>query len=583
MGGTGYSAPMMPHSSRAFPVIPVLLLAACAQVPHKPAPAAAAAQPAAAVNETVAPKGESELLVSGEMALRAGNCREATDDYVAAAQVSKESRVASRATQVALGCHQLDAARTAAARWRELDKWNGEAALAAALIALKRYDLSGAREALTAWRDSGSAGTQDPLQFAAALGQEADATALYRVFTDVLVGNDPTAEVLLAQARLAYSAQNMQAARKAAQHALQIDSGIMDARVLELRAESIMGEHDAAIAGARKLDPASLQGEDVFLLADLLAAADREDEATKELQRLASLPDYSMGAQRRLIAMALRNGDLDEVEQRLAPLLNDRGSSALAILYFAQLAERRGDDARAVQSYRLLGDSSMGLVARTAAARLMLKHGDSAGAMTLLDDYAKANPDSVLDVGAARATLLADAGELKPALAGLDALDTAFPGYPDLAYTRATVLETGGRTSDAIGVFEHELKQRPDDPQLQNALGFTLADHKQRLSHAEELIRAALAVSPDSPAIQDSLGWVLYRRGRKAQALPVLARAWQNSGDAEIAAHYGEVLWKSGDQAKARYVWQEALGSDPDRKHLLETMKRLTGEDVAPH
>ena len=145
------------------------------------------------------------------------------------------------------------------------------------------------------------------------------------------------------------------------------------------------------------------------------------------------------------------------------------------------------------------------------------------------------------------------------------------PGYPDLQYTRATVLETGGRTSDAVGaVRDARCKERPEDPELLNALGFTLADHKLRLPHAEELIRTALAVSPDSPAIQDSLGWVLYRRGKKAQALPVLARAWQNSGDAEIAAHYGEVLWKSGDEGKARYIWQQALNSDPHRKHLLK-------------
>ena len=113
----------------------------------------------------------------------------------------------------------------------------------------------------------GSSGTQDPLQFAEALSEEADATALYRVFTDVLVGDDPTPEVLLAQAQLAFAAQNMQAARKAAQRALQLDSGLTEARSIELRAQSVLGEHEAAIAGARQLDPASLSGEDVFLLA----------------------------------------------------------------------------------------------------------------------------------------------------------------------------------------------------------------------------------------------------------------------------------------------------------------------------
>ncbi len=35
---------------------------------------------------------------------------------------------------------------------------------------------------------------------------------------------------------------------------------------------------------------------------------------------------------------------------------------------------------------------------------------------------------------------------LEAALEGLDALDKEYPDHPDLHYTRATVLETGGRT-----------------------------------------------------------------------------------------------------------------------------------------
>ncbi|HTQ36134.1 MAG TPA: tetratricopeptide repeat protein [Steroidobacteraceae bacterium] len=575
---------MMPHTSRRFTALSCLLLAACAQLPHKPDAPPPEAAPAAApvASAPAAPKGESELLMAAQMALRNGDCHAASQNMLAAAMVSREANIASRAAQTAFGCHQLDIARSAAARWRELDALNGQAALAAALVALKRYDLKESREALAAWRDSGASGTQDPLQFAESLGQETDPTALYRVFTDVLVGDDPAAEVLLAQAQLAFSAQNMQAARLAAQHALLLDSSLTEARLIDLRAQSVLGDHDAAIAGARQLDPKSLSGDDVYLLADLLDAADREDEAAAELQRLAAQPETRAGAEQRLFAMALRNGDLDQAEQHLAVLMSDRANTALAVLYFAQLAERRGDDARAVQSYRLLGDSGMGLTARTAAARLMIKHGDSSDALALLDEYAQQNPDAALDAGTARATLLADAGDLKSALAVLDALDKQYPGDPVLQYTRATVLETGGRTSDAVAQFESAVKQRPDDPELLNALGFTLADHKLRLSHAEDLIRSALAVSPDNPAIQDSLGWVLYQRGKASQAVPVLARAWQNSGDPEIAAHYGEVLWKTGAQGQALYVWQQALNSDPSAGDLRATMKRLTGEDAAP-
>lgn len=543
------------------------LVAACATV----APEGQQAQASA-------PKGESEALMAAELALREGNCRTASENYLAAARVSAEPQVASKASQLALGCSQLDAARDATARWRELEPWSGDAALAAALVALKRYDLKEARSALTAWRDSGSAGSQDPLAFAEILERESDATALYRLFGEVLVGEDPTADVLLAQARLALAGQNMKVALDAAQRAAALDSRLTEARTIELRALSVLGEDDAAIAGARALDPQELQGEDVFLLADLLLAADREEEASRELERLAAQEQTRLGAERRLISMAMRNGDLDTAERRLAPLLGERGNTVLAILYMAQLSERRGDDARAIQSYRLLGDSALALTARAAAARLMLKAGDRASALSLLHEYAAQGPEAALEAGATRAHLLAEAGDVDAALKGLDELAREYPGHPDIEYTRATVLESAGRTREALAQLENALKKRPEDPQLLNALGFTMADHKLRLARAEELVRSALRISPDSAAIQDSLGWVLYRRGRTSEALPVLARAWRNSSDPEIAAHYGEVLWKSGDEGQARYVWQRALTGDPNHRGLKATMTRLTGE-----
>jgi Tfp pilus assembly protein PilF len=234
-----------------------------------------------------------------------------------------------------------------------------------------------------------------------------------------------------------------------------------------------------------------------------------------------------------------------------------------------------------VQNYRLLADSSVALSARTSAARLLLKHGNRRDALALMAEYATQNPEAAIEVGIATAQLLAQSGDVDGALNGIDMLLQRYPDHPDLVYQRATILETGGRTKEALNTFEGALKSRPADPQLTNALGFTLADHNMKLARAETLVRDALKVSPDNPAIQDSLGWVLYRRGKSREALPVLERAWRNSHDSEIAAHYGEVLWKTGDEGQARYIWQQALNRSPDHKGLRGTMTRLTGEPVA--
>ena len=314
--------------------------------------------------------------------------------------------MSSRATQLAVGCEQMATARAASARWLELAPFSGEAALAGALVALKRYDLSEARKSLTAWRDSGSAGNQDPVRFAELLEQETSATAVHQVFTDVLVGEDPTAEVRLAQARLAMGAQDMRAAIGHAKQARELDADLLEAATIELRARSVLGEHDEAIAGARELAPV-LEEENSFLLADLLAAADRQDEARKELERLAALPAMRVSAERRIVALEMDEGNYPAAEKRLEPLLGERGGTAIALYYLAQLAERRGDTARAAQTYQLLADSSLALQARASGARLMLKRGDRKSAMALLDEYAAQNPESAVEVASTRAQLLA--------------------------------------------------------------------------------------------------------------------------------------------------------------------------------
>jgi tetratricopeptide (TPR) repeat protein len=551
----------------------LVMVTACSAPSRSPEPAAVAAA-------TPAPRGESEAMMAAQAALRSGDCRAGSENYLAAARFSEDPQVAMRASQLALGCNNLPAARAATDRWRELLPFSGEAALTSALVAMKRYDVEGARKALADWRDSGSFGSQDPLTFAEALAGEVDAALFSRLFGEVLVGEDPNAEVLVAQARLALSAHNMEAAIEAATRAAELEPGFVEPQVIVLRALSVLGDHGAAIAGAREIPAEYLQEDNAFLMADLLMSAGRNGDAEAELLRLLNQPELKFGAARRLVTMALRQGRLEEAEQRLESMAGERGNSALAILYLAQLAERRGDPARAIQAYGLLAGSPLELTARTSAARLMIAQGAKAQALQILDDFATANPDQGLETGLARAHLLSESGDLKGALADLDALAQRFPEHPDIDYARASVLEAGGRTRDALAVFERALKQRPEDPELLNAYGYTLADNKQRLGDAEEMIRKALVSSPDNPAIQDSLGWALFRRGKTSDALPVLERAWQNTSDAEIGSHFGEVLWQSGDESQARYVWQQALIGEPDHEGVRTTMARLTGEDA---
>jgi predicted Zn-dependent protease len=574
-GAIGYGGAIMPqsHHLRAAAagwgpttLLAVLILTGCATPAPKAPPEPAGTDSNAAV-------------VVAELALQRGQCRESAEAYAKAAAASPDVALATRATQVAMGCEQLEPALRAAARWQQLAPGRGEQALARALVAMKLYQVEEARKALTQWRDSGAAGNQDPGRFADLLENETETTIAYRLYGDVLLGEDPTPDVLLAEATLALRAYDWRRAVELSQRALELETGLVPARLIQIRARALLGEADAALAAATEIQ-GQLSGEDAFIVADVLSTAQRVSAAREELLRLRQNPQLAAAAARRLGALALDQGDLDEAEKQFTAIVGTRGSTTVAMLYLAQIFDRRGDTERALRTYALLADSTVSLAARSGAARLLLRAGKRTEALALVDAYQKEHPESAIEAIIARAQLFAGNGDPLTALALLEAALKDYPSHPQLDYQRATMLERAGRHGEAERAFEQLLKRRPEDPGITNALGFTLADHNRSLDRAEKLVREALAQSPDNPAIQDSLGWVRYRRGQLADAAQTLETAWRNGRDAEIGAHFGEVLWKKGDEGRARYVWQQALNLDPDNALVRATLARLTGEEA---
>lgn len=129
------------------------------------------------------------------------------------------------------------------------------------------------------------------------------------------------------------------------------------------------------------------------------------------------------------------------------------------------------------------------------------------------------------------------------------------------------VYEDLGRDEDMLEVLERLHETHADDPVVQNALGYTLADLDRDLARAERLIRSALASDPDNPAFLDSLGWVLYRGGKAVDAFDYLVRAVNAlPDDPVILEHLARVLHSMGQQERAESTARRALaaGADPE-------------------
>jgi len=134
-----------------------------------------------------------------------------------------------------------------------------------------------------------------------------------------------------------------------------------------------------------------------------------------------------------------------------------------------------------------------------------------------------------------------------------------------LIYARSMVVERLGDVDQAIKDLRSLLAQQPNNPDVMNALGYTLANKTKNYDEAHELITRAIQLKPDSAAVMDSMGWVLYRQGKIEQAEKYLRQAYDRDADPEIAAHLGEVLWKRGQQEQAEAIWQKALKAELKR------------------
>ncbi|MBZ0088640.1 MAG: tetratricopeptide repeat protein [Thermomonas sp.] len=149
----------------------------------------------------------------------------------------------------------------------------------------------------------------------------------------------------------------------------------------------------------------------------------------------------------------------------------------------------------------------------------------------------------------------------------------AFPDNLDLLYARAIMWERQDEIAKAEADFRRILVIEPDNVATLNALGYTLADRTTRYREALELIDRARVADPGNAAITDSYGWVLFKLGRRTEALDYLRRAYALQKDPDIASHLAQVLWVLGDKDEARRYFDEARKLDPENRSLLRALQ----------
>ncbi|HTU65799.1 MAG TPA: tetratricopeptide repeat protein [Steroidobacteraceae bacterium] len=522
---------------------------------------------------------DNAALVLADMALSRGDCKGGADRYLKAALATNDATISERANKVASECQQIAASMKAAKRWQKLEPESAGASAAVALAAVRLYQPDEAGAAILRTQQLGGDDALIKL-----IGEVSDAggTAIaLNTLRPQFDAPDLSEKLLTAAVDLSLEAFDFTLAHKLADRMLSNEPASGAARAQLARVLTAEGKSVEAIAISQ--EAAALEPDtERFAYVDTLLRLDRLDEARQELESLRSDQSIRDEADLRLGKLAYQMGDMTEAGRRFGSLISSQTAAPEAFFFLSSIAEREGRTDLALEGYTKLAEAGAGLMVRGRAARLLMKKDDRTGAFRILDDFAARERSEALDVEFAKAALLEDAQKPSEAIALLQLALERFPNHPGVRYQIALMQDKAGLSKDAVKNFEALLKDRPEDASLLNALGYSFADRNQKLPRAETLIRKALESSPDNPAFLDSLGWVRFRRGDGAGGLPYLERAYRIFPDAEIASHWGEVLWTGGKQAEARAIWARALARTPDSKPLRATIERLTGQKMDP-
>ena len=571
----GYSAGVFSKSILALaPVaLGLLVCAACAGPPVAPAPVEKAQ-----VFETV----------TGEIALARGEPRTAALQYAAAVQGTTDLSLIAHASDVTSECLQPSLTAAIAVRWLSLDPKSLEAHRAAAHAALELGRIDESAKQYRFVLASSPRGTDAELkQLETELEAGDDVFAARRLADRVAADFPSSAEALRLQGLAALRADDPAAAVGDFSRAIALmpaaasdepTDAVEARRDLQQglwRARILAGDPQEPLEQSRALAQRDATPANTLNYALLLLAAHQDQAAVAQLEVLERDSESQAVALRLLGLIEFQDGDLDAATRRFTDLLTTGKFVDDSFYYLGLIAERHADLEKALRLFAQVQGGDNAAAALVRASTILQAHGAAPAAQEILDHLIEDEPARAPEVVAARAKIYSDSGDPRQALAVLDRGVEQYPDSVDLRYAIATTDEEAGRVGAALQELNRVLKQRPDDPAALNAYGYTLADHNRKLGEARALIERAYAAAPRNAAILDSLGWVLHRQGHDDQGLPYAAAAYAEDPDADIGAHYGELLWHLGRHAEADQVWTQAARGDADNRLLNETRRRL--------
>lgn len=518
-----------------------------------------------------------ELLYSllvGEIAGQRGQLGTAIGHYMAVAKMTRDPRIAERATTIAI--YGRDAARAleAAKLWIEVDPDSRKAHQILAVLYIRNGQADAALPHLE--RLSANGAGERFLLISHLLSREQDKQAALRVMEKLVAGREDVPEALFAHAHLALNAGELGLAERVIDQVLAVKPRWSDAIILRARVLSQAGRIGQALEQLHQVLAEIPDDQEVRLIyARLLVDAKRIGDAQAQFKILAERAPDNHDVLYALALLSLQSDSLGEAEEYFLKLKEGGHKVNESNYHLGQIAESNKQGELAIERYSAVEPGVYYWDAQLRIAFVLADRRGLEAARDHLHGMEAKNARQQVRLYLVESELLTAAQEHEQAMAVYDKALQTIPGDPDLLYARALLAEKLDRLDILEADLRQILKRDPDNVEALNALGYTLADRTTRYEEALGYIKHALELKPDSFFILDSMGWVQYRMGNHQEAVKYLRRAIALQWDSEIAAHLGEVLWVIGDHEGAREIWNSALGKAPGNKILLDVIKRF--------
>ena len=133
-----------------------------------------------------------------------------------------------------------------------------------------------------------------------------------------------------------------------------------------------------------------------------------------------------------------------------------------------------------------------------------------------------------------------------------------------------------GEKDSTFWAYDQALKYQPNNVGTLNNYAYYLSLEKRDLQKAENMSAQTIKAEPTNATFLDTYAWIFFVEGNYALAKIYENQAIENGGDknADVLAHYGDILYMSGDHDQAVTWWQKSIdagNTSPVVKKEVET------------